>query len=94
MVATRAADGAYAMVYIPSSRPFEVEINRISGGRARAWWYSPRSGKAEAAGEFETKGTRQFTPPDVGEMVDWVLVLDDAGKAFAPPGATAKLGVR
>jgi hypothetical protein len=90
IVATRSSDGAYAMVYVPSSRPFEVEVGRISGGKAKGWWYNPRNGKAEAIGEFEAKGRREFTPPDLGEMVDWVLVLDDATKGFGPPGVVGK----
>jgi hypothetical protein len=90
MVATRSSDGAYAMVYVPASRPFEVEISRITGGKAKGWWYDPRSGEAKAIGEFEAKGTKEFTPPNLGEMQDWVLVLDDVTKNFPPPGTMAK----
>jgi hypothetical protein len=32
------------------------------------------------------QGEREFTPPDPGEMLDWVLVLDDAAKQYPPPG--------
>ena len=31
-------------------------------------------------------GTRRFVPPDPGEQLDWVLVLDDAAKNYPPPG--------
>jgi hypothetical protein len=31
-------------------------------------------------------GDREFTPPANGEMIDWVLVLDDAAKNYPPPG--------
>ena len=86
IVATRCSEGSYAMVYVPSSRPFEVELSRLTGGRAKGWWFNPRMGKAEAIGEFEAKGRKEFTPPDVGEMVDWVLVLDDATRGFGAPG--------
>src|SRR5688500_4129478 len=86
IVATRDAAGSYAMVYVPASRPFEVEINRITGGRAKAWWYDPRTGQAKEIGQFETTGRREFTPPNPGEMQDWILVLDDATKNFRPPG--------
>jgi hypothetical protein len=86
IVATRDADGSYAMVYVPASRPFEVEISRITGGRAKAWWYDPRTGEAKEVGQFETTGRREFTPPNPGEMQDWVLVLDDVTKNFGPPG--------
>ncbi len=40
---------------------------------------------AQDAGRFEDKSPREFTMPL--EWHDWVLVLDDASKDFAPPGA-------
>ncbi|MEZ8216557.1 putative collagen-binding domain of a collagenase [Candidatus Fervidibacteria bacterium JGI MDM2 SSWTFF-3-K9] len=47
--------------------------------------YDPRTGKAELIGEFKRNRERTFTPSGTGET-DWVLVLDDAGKDFPPPG--------
>lgn len=47
---------------------------------------NPRNGEAKGIGEFSNIGTREFTPPDRGEMMDWVLVLDEAAKGFLPPG--------
>jgi hypothetical protein len=85
-VATRDADGRYAMVYAPVGRPFGVRMSAIRGPRAKAWWFDPRTGKAAAAGEFPTEGERTFTPPDAGEHLDWVLVLDDAAQGWGPPG--------
>jgi hypothetical protein len=84
--ATRGADGSYAFVYIPASRTFTVRMDRIKGP-VKAWWYNPRIGQATAIGEFPNTGTRDFAPADEGENVDWVLVLDDAGSRFPPPGA-------
>jgi hypothetical protein len=84
--ATRDADGTYTMVYAPVGRPFEVRMDVIKGPKVKAWWFNPRTGKAETAGEFETTGRRKFTPPDEGEALDWVLVLDDASKGYPPPG--------
>ena len=63
-----------------------VDLKQISGGKAKAWWYDPRTGKADPVGEFETTGNKDFTPPNEGETQDWVLVLDDATKGFGPPG--------
>jgi len=84
--ATRDQSGAYAMVYAPVGRSFKVRMEKISGPQAKAWWFNPRNGHAVAIGTFETRGEREFTPPDPGEMLDWVLVLDDAAKGFPPPG--------
>jgi len=93
-VATRDADAnsasSYAMVYVPAGRPFKVKMDKISGGTVNAWWYNPRNGKATLIGEFPNTGERQFTPPDPGENLDWVLVLDDATKKYPPPGVLKK----
>jgi hypothetical protein len=85
-VATRDEAGTYAMVYAPIGRTFSVRMDVITGPKVNAWWFNPRNGEATAAGALTNSGTRQFTPPDKGEMIDWVLVLDDAGKGYPPPG--------
>lgn len=87
LVATREAGGAYAMVYAPAGRKFKVRMEKVSGPKATAWWYNPRTGEATSLGEMPTTGEREFTPPDPGEHLDWVLVLDDASKGFGVPGA-------
>jgi hypothetical protein len=74
------------MVYTPAGRPFRVRMSVIGGPKVIAWWYNPRNGQAARIGEFDSEGERQFAPPDAGEYLDWVLVLDDAAKAFPPPG--------
>ena len=86
LVGTRSSDGSYAMVYAPAGRSFAVRMSCIAGPVVKAWWYNPRDGKATAIGEYANTGERRFTPPDAGEMLDWVLVLDDAAKGFAAPG--------
>jgi hypothetical protein len=85
-VSTRDASGSYAMVYAPIGRPFTVRMAVITGPSVKAWWFNPRTGQATALGTFANTGERTFTPPDKGEMLDWVLVLDDASKKFPPPG--------
>jgi hypothetical protein len=56
----------------------------------RAWWFDPRTGAAESIGEFAREGEKEFTPPQLGELLDWVLVLDDAARGFPAPGAPAE----
>jgi len=85
-VATRDTDGTYAMVYAPVGRAFTVRMDAIKAPKTRAWWFNPRDGKATLIGEFEAAGRRRFTPPEPGEMLDWVLVLDDASRNYPPPG--------
>jgi hypothetical protein len=84
--ATRDENGSYAMVYTPASRKFSVRMDKVTGPKVVAWWYNPRTGEATRIGSFDATGTREFTPPNPGEMVDWVLVLDSAAKNFPPPG--------
>ncbi len=85
-VATRDTEGTYAMVYAPIGRSFSVRMSVIAGSTVRAWWFNPRDGSATSIGTFPDIGEREFTPPDTGEMLDWVLVLDDAGKNYRAPG--------
>jgi Protein of unknown function (DUF4038)/Putative collagen-binding domain of a collagenase len=85
--ATRDEAGSYAMVYVPVGRPFAVKLEQaVRAETARAWWFNPRTGEATKLGGFPAHGEHTFTPPDLGELLDWVLVLDDASKNFPPPG--------
>jgi hypothetical protein len=85
-VATRDESGSYAMVYVPVGRKFKVRMDKISGSRVKAWWFDPRTGTATVIGEFPNTAEREFVSPDQGELLDWVLVLDDATRGFPPPG--------
>jgi hypothetical protein len=87
-VSTRDRDGTYAMVYAPISRSFRVRMTVIRGPKVKAWWFNPRTGEASSIGTFANTGERDFAPPDRGEMLDWVLVLDDESKGYRAPGRT------
>jgi hypothetical protein len=90
LVATRDSAGSWAMVYAPAGRAFKVRLDKLSGTAVKAWWFNPRNGQATLIGEFAKSGEREFTPPDAGEMLDWVLVLDDASQGFPAPGQSSK----
>jgi hypothetical protein len=83
LAAARTHDGGTVMAYLPSSRTFTVDMSKVSGKAAKAWWYNPRTGKSQGAGELATTGKHRFTPPGEG---DWLLVLDDAIRGLAAPG--------
>jgi len=83
---TRGQDGSYVMVYAPVGRPFAVRMDVIVGPQVVAWWFNPRDGRATRIGSFPNTGERTFTPPDPGELLDWLLVLDDARNDYAAPG--------
>ena len=85
--ATRDEAGTYAMVYAPVGREFSVRMEAIKGKTVTAWWYNPRNGVATKIGVFTNdRKVRSFIPPDKGEMIDWVLVLDDAARNYPAPG--------
>jgi hypothetical protein len=88
--ATRDDRGSYAMVYAPVGRPFTVRMSKITGSSVVAWWFDPRTGKATRIGTFPNTGERSFTPPNLCEMNEWVLTLDDASKGFGTPGTRAR----
>lgn len=91
LAAARSADGSLVMAYLPSSRTFAVDMTKISGATAKAWWFNPRTGESSGVGEFPTSGKRQFTPPEEG---DWVLVLDNAAYTRGAPGQAAVHGAQ
>jgi len=86
--ATRDIDGTYAFVYVPSGKPVSVNMAKLSGKRAVARWFDPRTGKSTRIDELATAGTKQFRPPSGGP--DWVLVLDDKARKYGPPGTPLK----
>lgn len=85
-LATRDSAGTFAMVYAPVGRSFKVRMDKIQGEKVKAWWFNPRTGKATEIGEFANTGELAFNPPDPGELLDWVLVLDNTGSKYPPPG--------
>jgi hypothetical protein len=86
-IAATRGDG-YAMFYSGHGRAIKVNLGKISGAKIRAWWYNPRNGSATEIGEYDNSGSREFTAPShAGFGADWILVLDDAGRNFPPPGS-------
>jgi len=84
--AARATDGSFAFVYSPRGEPFMVRVNCIASPRIRATWFDPRYGVTEPIHTTDTPGFQTFVPPTRGRGCDWLLVLDDAGAGFPPPG--------
>ena len=82
VAAARTQDGGTVMAYMPSARTVTVDLHKVAGKSAKVWWFNPRAGDAQPAGEFPTKGKQDFTPPGDG---DWLLVLDDASRNLSAP---------
>jgi hypothetical protein len=85
--ATRARDGSYAMIYIPTRKAVSIDLSKLSGDELHVYWFDPRDGAVEWFGKIARNRTRSFTPPFEGP--DWVLVLDDARLEYPPPGEQA-----
>jgi len=83
LAAARTRDSGTVIAYLPTARAFTVDLSKATGTAAQAWWYNPRTGKADASGKFATGSKQKFTPPAEG---DWVLVVDDASRSLPPPG--------
>ncbi len=86
VLATRAIDGSYAMIYLPQGGKVEVDLNKLSGSLITAWWYMPVNGVAEKIGQLKEKNYTTFITPYQGPENDWVLVLDNGEKSFPVPG--------
>lgn len=85
VIATRGR--SYAFAYTWTGRSFKVRLGVLTGSHVRAWWYDPRTGKAQVIGRFVNRGTRMFDPPgNPAPGNDWVLVLDDDDGKPSPPG--------
>jgi hypothetical protein len=74
LAAARTADGSTLMAYAPTPRTITVDLSKLTGSRARAWWFNPRTGESSPAGDYPTSGTQDFVTPGDG---DWVLVIDN-----------------
>ena len=77
--AARAADGSYALLYLPSGGPLDVKLEGLTGEALRVHWFNPRQNSAQLVGELEPTTSRRFVAPGSGRNNDWVLVIDDAG---------------
>jgi chitodextrinase len=81
--AARTADGRTFIAYLPTRRTVTIDLTKIAGSVARAWWYNAATAESNLVGDFATTGPRSFTPPTTS---DWVLVIDDQSLGLPAPG--------
>lgn len=85
--ATRDSNGAYLMVYLPTTQAVSVHVQSLTGVAVRGWWYCPRTGQLAHIGKIDQAVSPiTFSPPFDGP--DWVLVLEDATQFRLPPGVS------
>ena len=80
---TRGKD--YLFVYTTQGKPITVNLGKISGKEAVAFWYNPKNGETKDDSRFQNTGQKTFTPPGSGYGQDWVLVIDDVAKNYEKP---------
>ena len=87
MQAARDREGTYAFVYFPEKdQRAAIDLRILRSQNLRAWWFDPRLGIATEI-RSRVDGKYEFVSPPYGP--DWVLVVDDAGAHYAPPGLNA-----
>lgn len=72
----QAASGdGYGMVYLPTTHPVEIRIDKISEGKVKAAWFDPRDGTFTLAGVYEGVMDEVQSLMPIREGPDWVLVI-------------------
>jgi hypothetical protein len=85
--ASRDRDGSYVMVYLPHGQRVTLDLTKVSGKSAIAWWFNPRTGTAsQMENAVSTESIASFDPPTMGAEEDWILVVDDRARGFGVPG--------
>jgi hypothetical protein len=86
----RESTGETVMVWCPDTNVVTVDMTKISGTQAKAWWWNPDDNTSVLIDTYNTTGTRNFTPSSVRK----VLVLDNAASNLSAPGTTEYYKVR
>jgi len=87
--AARTENGQSIVIYTPEQRALTVDMSKVAGQEAIAWWFNPGNGAATFIQTLSTAGSHEFTPPHAG---DWVLILDNANADLPTPGQGVATG--
>jgi hypothetical protein len=64
-VASRAADGAWALAYLSGPTTVAIAMDKVAAGfTSNAFWIDPTSGMREPVGSFTNSGQQAFTTPE------------------------------
>jgi hypothetical protein len=64
-----------SMLYLPESRPVKLNLKYLNGTDFGAVWYSPRTGRRWAGGDFKAAPEAVVQPPDSQPGWDWILLI-------------------
>jgi hypothetical protein len=84
VMATRAIDGRYAMIYLPVGGVTHLDLSSLSKNQLFSWWYDPRTGNSYAGQKLKKSNRLTIEAPTSGKANDWVLVIDS--EPFGAPG--------
>lgn len=87
-IATRSADGSYAMIYFPTGGTTSINLSALSAKKLTSWWYDPRTGNAFTGPPIRRAEKVKITAPTSGIGHDWVLVIDVSKRNFKRPGTS------
>ncbi|NAS12032.1 glycoside hydrolase family 140 protein [Poritiphilus flavus] len=87
VIATGDRSGSYMMIYFPTGKTTAVDLSSLRGNALESNWYDPRTG-VHFPGPDLSKKILNISPPSSGKGQDWVLVIDDQGMNFSPPGSS------
>ena len=86
VAAARTSDANTVIAYLPDARTVTVDLTKVSGSQAKAWWFNPATGTNSLIGTFPTTGKHDFTSSASG---DSVLVVDNAALGLPAPGTSS-----
>ncbi len=80
----RAARGeGFLLAYLPQPTSLRVDLTKLSGKKAKIWWFDPRTGDSVSAGTVASEGQYSLNTPEAQQ--DWVLVIDDPAQKYPMP---------
>ena len=68
----RETNGETVMVWCPDTNVVTVDMTKIGGTQAKAWWWNPDDNTATVIGTYATNGSMSFTPGSARRL----LILD------------------
>jgi len=76
-VAAYSPDGKFGIVYLPSPRPFAIDMKQFAGDHVAARWFDPADGRFLNSDpeHLRASGRQEFTVPGCSRDGDWVLLL-------------------
>jgi hypothetical protein len=80
IIALRASDGGFALVYSTTGKAFGINLNKFKGTELIYNWFNPKNGTTILLKDVKRESQTLFTPPNNGYGNDWVLIIDGPSK--------------